>query len=100
MIIKRPLPLPACAHLVARPAPSEATSQPFSRPRGPRGHLAGRPPLAARSGRRPRPRSEDWCKRLRLAAAMGLQTSGTVVMGRLQSSGTRGGASTLRSERR
>src|SRR6266446_3514951 len=49
-------------------------------------------------GRKLRPRSEDWCKRLRLAVAMWLQTSGTVVMGRLQPSGTRGGASTLRSE--
>ena len=49
-------------------------------------------------GRRLRPRSEDWFNRLRLAVAMGLQTSGTVVMGRLQPSGTRGGASTLRSE--
>jgi len=30
------------------------------------------------------------------AVALGLQTSGTVVMGRLQPSGTRGGASMLR----
>ena len=28
-----------------------ATSLPFSRPRGPRGHLAGHPPLAARAVR-------------------------------------------------
>jgi hypothetical protein len=40
-------------------------------------------------GRRLRPRSEDWCKRLRLAVAMGLQTPGMVVMGRLQPSSTR-----------
>lgn len=31
------------------PAPPEATSHPFSRPRGPRGRLAGRQPLAQRA---------------------------------------------------
>ena len=36
-------------HLVADPAPPEATSQPFSRPRGPRGHLAGRSRRAERA---------------------------------------------------
>jgi len=47
---KRPFPPTARAHLGAHPAPPEAPSQPFSRPRGPRKRLAGRPPLAARSG--------------------------------------------------
>ena len=46
-----------------RPAPPEATFQPFSRPRGPRGRLAGRLPLAARSARRAEPQPQG--RRLR-----------------------------------
>ena len=46
---KRPFPPTARAHLVADPAPPEATFQPFSRPRGSRGRLAGRPLSAPRS---------------------------------------------------
>jgi hypothetical protein len=37
-----------CAHPGTYPAPPEAISQPLSRPRGPRGRLAGRPPTARR----------------------------------------------------
>ena len=50
---KRPFPPTARAHLVADPAPPEATFQPFSRPRGSRGRLAGRPLSAPRSERAP-----------------------------------------------
>src|SRR5262245_7922971 len=48
--IKRPFLPPARAHPVAHPAPPEATSQPFSRPRGPRGRLAGGLPSSPADG--------------------------------------------------
>jgi hypothetical protein len=93
-------PFPPTARPTLAPTPRHRKPPPSRSPvreaRDAAWQAARRSPPA--QGRRLRPRSEDWCKRLRLAVAMGLQTSGTVVMGRLQPSGTRGGASTLRSE--
>jgi hypothetical protein len=93
MIIKRPFAPTARAHPVA-PGSHLPAVFPSARP--------ARPP-AARLARRTGSQAQAAQRRLVLQTsgtrvAMGLQTSRTVVNGRLQPSGTRGGASTLRSE--
>jgi hypothetical protein len=66
-----------CASTLSPTPRHRQPSQPFSRPRGPRGRLAGHPPLAARSvHHRRRAAREDWSKRLGLAVAMGFKRLG------------------------